>query len=121
MRDKPIIFIAGCLDALADHTMTFVARVQLESRGFAVIDEYDLPREKGLSQAETQRFGLLALECCDLVCFLPDWEKNTSATYERNLCHLEGKMAVNYEELLLRNDQMLDLTEGMEDGDQYAQ
>lgn len=108
MRDKPIVYIAGCLDAQADRTMTFIAKVELESRGFAVIDEYDLPREKGLSPDELRRFGNAALGVCDLACFLPNWELNASAVRERVLCRHWCKTALDYDELLRRNDQMQD-------------
>ncbi|MEA4927555.1 MAG: hypothetical protein VB104_02635 [Candidatus Limiplasma sp.] len=108
MRDKPIVYIAGCLDTQADRTMTFVAKVQLESRGFAVIEEYDLPREKGLTPVELHRFGNTALGVADIVCFLPNWELNPSATLERVRCRHWCKTAMDYDELLRRNDQMQD-------------
>ncbi len=112
MRDKPIVYIAGCLDAQADRTMTFVAKMQLESRGFAVIDEYDLPREKGLSHEELRRFGNAALGVADIVCFLSGWELVPGAVLERVRCRQWCKTAMDYAELLRRNDQMQDFKEG---------
>ena len=116
MRDKPIVYIAGCLDAQADRTMTFVAKVQLESRGFEVIDEYDLPCDKGLTPVELRRFGNAALGVADIVCFLPGWELNPSAVLERVRCRQWCKTAMDYDELLRRNDQMQDFREGGSDG-----
>ena len=111
MRDKPIVYIAGCLDVMADQTLIFIAKTELESRGFAVIDNYDLPRNKGLMSVELRRFGNAALGVCDLVCFLSGWELNPSAVREHTLSRLWGRTTVDYEELLRRNDQMQDISD----------
>ena len=108
MRDKPLVYIAGCLDTQADRTMTFVAKVELESRDFAVIDEYDLPREKGLSPEELRRFGNAALGVADIVCFLSGWELVPSAVQERVRCKQWGKKAMDYDDLLHKINQMQD-------------
>ena len=115
MRDKPVVYMAGCLDAHADRTMTFMAKIELESRGFAVIDEYDLPRGKGLTQAELHRFGNTALGVADIVCFLPGWELVPTAVAERVRCRQWCRTAMDYKELLRRNDQMQDFREGNAD------
>ena len=112
MREQPLVYIAGCLDINGDRTMTFIAKLELESRGFAVIDEYDLPREKGLTQAELQRFGNAAIGVADIVCFLSGWELVPSAVRERLRCRQWSKTAMDYRELLRCNDQMLDFKEG---------
>lgn len=111
MRERPVVFIAGCLDVKADKNMTFAAKFQLESRGFAVIDEYDLPREKGLTPAELRRFSNAVLGVADIVCFLPDWELNPSAVQERVRCRQWCRTAMEYHELLRKHDQMQDFGE----------
>ncbi len=116
MKERPIVYMAGCLDANADRNMTFMAKLELESRGFALIDEYDLPRGKGLSQAELQRFGYAALGVADIVCFLPGWELVPSAMQERVRCRQWCKTAMDYNDLLRKNDQMQDFREGCGDG-----
>jgi len=115
MRDKPVVFIAGCLDASADSTMTFIAKTELESRGFSVIDEYDLPRNKGLSGTELQRFGNAALGVADIVCFLPGWELVPSAVHERVRCKQWAKKAMDYNDLLNKTDEMQDFVEDAAD------
>ena len=93
MRDKQVVYMAGCMDEKTDRAMTFIAKVELESRGFAVIDEYDLPRGKGLSQSERQRFGNAAIGVSDIVCFLPGWELVLAAVQERVRRRQPGKRA----------------------------
>ena len=115
MREKPVVYMAGCMDEKTDRAMTFIAKVELEGRGFAVIDEYDLPRGKGLSQAEQQRFGNAAIGVADIVCFLPRWELVPAAVQERVRCRQWCKTALEYEELLRKNDQMQDFGEGCGD------
>lgn len=115
MRDKPVVFIAGCLDANADSAMTFIAKPDLESRGFSVIDEYDLPRNKGLTSAELQRFGNAALGVADIVCFLTGWELVPSAVQERVRCKKWAKKAMDYNDLLNKTDEMQDFVEGAAD------
>jgi len=110
MRDKPIVYIAGCLDEHADENLGFSATMVLQELGYVTLDQYDLPRNKGLRHAEMQRFGNAALSICDLVCFLPGWEKNLSAVRERVLCRQWGKTAVDYVDFIRRNKQMQDLT-----------
>jgi hypothetical protein len=116
MRDKPVVYIAGCMDAKADRTMTFMAKLELESRGFAVIDEYDLPRDKGLTQTEQQRFGYAALGVADIICFLPEWELVPGAVAERVRCRQWCRTAMEYDDLLRKTDQMQDFREECDDG-----
>lgn len=110
MRDKPIVYIAGCLDEHADENLGFSASMVLQELGYATMDQYDLPRNKGLTHADMQRFGNAAMGTCDLVCFLPGWEQNSSAVRERALCRQWGKTAVDYVDFIRRNQQMQDLT-----------
>lgn len=116
MRERPIVYIAGCLDSNSDRTMTFMAKMQLESRGFSVIDEYDLPREKGLTRAELQRFGNAALCVADIVCFISGWELVPSAVQERLRCGKWCLTTMDYDELIRKNDQMQDFREAVSDG-----
>lgn len=116
MRERPIVYIAGCLDKQTDSTMTFIAKMELESRGFAVIDQYDLPREKGLTKVELQRFGNAALGVADIVCFLSGWEMVPGAVQERVRCRQWGKTAMDYGELLQKTDEMQDFEETSSDG-----
>lgn len=111
MRSKPIVYMAGCLDEAADHTMIFIIGQQLQALGYATIDEYDLPREKGLTPKELRRFSNAALISCNLVCFVDGWEKNPTAVLERALCHRWGKLAVSSRDLIRNNEQMQDIEE----------
>ena len=112
MRDKPVVYIAGCLDEHADVNLGFSASMVLQELGYATLDEYDLPRNKGLTHAEMQRFGNAALGTSDIACFLPGWEMNPSAVRERVRCRQWGKTAVDYVDFIQRNKQMQDITEG---------
>ncbi len=108
MRNKPIVYLAGCLDPQADHNMIFMAMVELQSLGYATIDEYDLPRDKGLSAGELRLFANAALGCCDIACFIDGWQHNPSAVRERALCKKWRKQAVDYADFIRRNEQMQD-------------
>ena len=116
MRDKPVVYMAGCLDEKADRLMISVASTELQSRGFETIDHFDLPRGKGLSQVELQRFGNAAIGVADIVCFLPGWELVPAAVQERVRCRQWCKTVMDYDDLLLKNDQMQDFGEVCGDG-----
>ena len=108
MRNKPIVYLAGCLDPQADSNLIFMAMVELQSLGYATIDEYDLPRDKGLSAGELRMFANAALGCCDIACFIDGWQHNPSAVQERALCKKWRKNAVDYADFIRRNEQMQD-------------
>jgi hypothetical protein len=111
MRDKPIVYLAGCLDAQADQALIFLAAMTLQNLGYETIDEYDLPHDKGLLLGELRCFANAALGCCDIACFLEGWRKNPSAVRELALCKKWRKPAVDYADFVRKNRQMQDLTD----------
>lgn len=86
------IYIAGRISGDRDYKKKFANyQKKLEAKGHVVLNPALLPA-KGFSYEAYLRMSTAMLKECEVVCFLPDWQKSKGALLEYDLAKELNKL-----------------------------